>query len=410
MSTVYIKKTNGVPQSPYYYAIYQSADGKRISKSTGLKKKREAKRLADEWEQEQLKLRKKNSNRNRDLSDTLASAFTEMNKGAFNLDKFNAYLAKGYEIVIGKEAKSPTLERHIKEWLFNKEEFVSEQTYENYKSHMQNVLDHSGDIRNKLLVQLTTSDLETIQRNLLNKRKEIGGKKKTINLKMKILKIALKDAYRKGLILRDIGLAIKHLPQDDSDNRGAFTMDEIERLIKVAPHSWKGAILFAAQTGLRCKNIVNLQWENLNLERKILSVIPVKQGRIREKKVRHFPLTEEMLGYLNFIGIKEKGYLFPEAASYHPKCLPRKFREIMTTAKVPAEVQRDQRREVRSFHSLRHSFNTFLAQAEVSQDMRMKITGHSTAAINEIYTHRKEEELHNVVKDALPSVQWRDAK
>ena len=48
MSTVYIKKTNGVPQSPYYYAIYQSADGKRISKSTGLKKKREAKRLADE--------------------------------------------------------------------------------------------------------------------------------------------------------------------------------------------------------------------------------------------------------------------------------------------------------------------------------------------------------------------------
>ena len=177
---------------------------------------------------------------------------------------------------------------------------------------MQNVLDHSGDIRNKLLVQLTTSDLETIQRNLLNKRKEIGGKKKTINLKMKILKIALKDAHRKGLILRDIGLAIKHLPQDDSDNRGAFTMDEIERLIKVAPHSWKGAILFAAQTGLRCKNIVNLQWKNLNLERKILSVIPVKQGRIREKKVRHFPLTEEMLGYLNFIGIKEKGYLFPE--------------------------------------------------------------------------------------------------
>ena len=82
----------------------------------------------------------------------------------------------------------------------------------------------------------------------------------------------------------------------------------------------------------------------------------------------------------------------------------------MTTAKVPAEVQRDQRREVRSFHSLRHSFNTFLAQAEVSQDMRMKITGHSTAAINEIYTHRKEEELHDVVKDALPSVQWRDAK
>jgi hypothetical protein len=105
MSSIVIKKVNGVPQSPYYYAVYRSADGKRKSKSTGLKKRREAKRLADEWEQEQLKLRKKNSDRNRDLTETLANAFTEMNKGIFNLDKFNAYLAKGYEIVIGKEAK-----------------------------------------------------------------------------------------------------------------------------------------------------------------------------------------------------------------------------------------------------------------------------------------------------------------
>ena len=54
MCTVYAKISNDVPQSPYYYSIYQSADGKRISKSTGLKKKREAKRLADEWEQEQF--------------------------------------------------------------------------------------------------------------------------------------------------------------------------------------------------------------------------------------------------------------------------------------------------------------------------------------------------------------------
>ena len=39
--TVYTKISNEVPQSSYYYSIYQSANSNKISKSTGLKKPRE---------------------------------------------------------------------------------------------------------------------------------------------------------------------------------------------------------------------------------------------------------------------------------------------------------------------------------------------------------------------------------
>ena len=39
-----------------------------------------------------------------------------------------------------------------------------------------------------------------------------------------------------------------------------------------------------------------------------------------------------------------------------------------------------------SFHSLRHTFNSALANAGVSQEIRQKLTGHVSAEMNTIYT------------------------
>jgi integrase len=46
-----------------------------------------------------------------------------------------------------------------------------------------------------------------------------------------------------------------------------------------------------------------------------------------------------------------------------------------------------------SFHSLRHSFNSAMANAGVAQEVHMKLTGHKTAEINTVYTHHELEQL-----------------
>ena len=51
----------------------------------------------------------------------------------------------------------------------------------------------------------------------------------------------------------------------------------------------------------------------------------------------------------------------------------------------------------RSFHSLRHSFNTVLVNAGVPQELRMKLTGHSSTEMNALYSHH---EL-SVIRSAL---------
>ena len=41
----------------------------------------------------------------------------------------------------------------------------------------------------------------------------------------------------------------------------------------------------------------------------------------------------------------------------------------------------------RTFHSLRHSFSSALANAGVSEEIRMKLTGHRSSDIHRKYTH-----------------------
>jgi integrase len=53
---------------------------------------------------------------------------------------------------------------------------------------------------------------------------------------------------------------------------------------------------------------------------------------------------------------------------------------------------------------LRHSFNSALANAGVSQELRMKLTGHSTAAVNTRYTHHELAPLREAV-GRVPSLQ-----
>jgi integrase len=51
----------------------------------------------------------------------------------------------------------------------------------------------------------------------------------------------------------------------------------------------------------------------------------------------------------------------------------------------------------RTFHALRHSFTSALANAGFSPELRMKLTGHTTEAIHAGYTHHELQTLRKAV-------------
>ena len=75
------------------------------------------------------------------------------------------------------------------------------------------------------------------------------------------------------------------------------------------------------------------------------------------------------------------------------------------TAIDPMIVQRKGKQKFtkRTFHSLRHGFISALANSGVSEEVRMKLTGHTSFDMDKKYTHLSTEPLKQSQRDvALP--------
>ena len=55
----------------------------------------------------------------------------------------------------------------------------------------------------------------------------------------------------------------------------------------------------------------------------------------------------------------------------------------------------------RTFHSLRHTFSSVLANQGVSEEMRMKMTGHSSREMHQRYSHHDNKALQKAM-DSTP--------
>jgi integrase len=85
------------------------------------------------------------------------------------------------------------------------------------------------------------------------------------------------------------------------------------------------------------------------------------------------------------------------------------FKRLMERAKVRGEIVRERQGEsgrsvsTLSFHSLRHTLVSLMANAGVPVEVRQKFTGHASAEMNQHYTHHEIETLRAAVQE-LPSL------
>jgi integrase len=86
--------------------------------------------------------------------------------------------------------------------------------------------------------------------------------------------------------------------------------------------------------------------------------------------------------------------------------LSRTFIDLMHATGIDPQVVRTSKNafSTKSFHGLRHSFTSALANARVPADLRMQLTGHKSAEIHRVYTHLELAALRNAIK-ALPRIE-----
>jgi integrase len=188
--------------------------------------------------------------------------------------------------------------------------------------------------------------------------------------------------------------SVRVMKEKDSTVRGPFTASEVRLMIDHGKTNdeWKGCILIAAHSGLRLGDVVSLTRSNVSGDR--LVVTTEKTG-----KTVSIPITPPVMAW---IGDKQ-GTFFPKLSKVVPGTLSTTFKRIMASAGVSQEIDLPGGVKARrSFHSLRHSFASWLAEADVHADVRQKLTGHSSSKIHARYSHH-DEALDRAVEN-LPSL------
>ena len=104
--------------------------------------------------------------------------------------------------------------------------------------------------------------------------------------------MAFHSALRQDKIKHNPCIGIESLPEE-SIEREPFTAGEIGNLLKAAQGDWKGAILFAYYTGARLGDVANMRWRAIDLEKRLITLVPEKTKR-RKKKAIAVPLHPEL--------------------------------------------------------------------------------------------------------------------
>jgi integrase len=121
------------------------------------------------------------------------------------------------------------------------------------------------------------------------------------------------------------------------------------------------------------------------------------------------PIHPQVMEFLlSRAGDDANASLFPTLASKRGPALSKLFTRLMETARIDSPVVRERSgargrttREL-SCHSMRHFFNNQLANGDVSQELRQKLTGHATRAMNDVYTSLELSTLRRAVDSVLP--------
>lgn len=414
---VYRKKNRSGVYLPNWYCFFRvpGPDGKaiQINRSTGKTTKKDAVIAARFLEEAVLKEAGAGDAKSGAIYSKLTEAGELAMRGKLNLGHARRILGEITEISEDENLVDYTLRQWVDEWMKEKEATTKKATVAFYKSTTKAFISHLGSKADLPLEAITTKDV----RGFRDSARKLGNTGKTCNHKLKALRSLLEDAVKADLLLRNPAISIKSLSEEDSVEREPFTLDQIMALVACADTEWKGMILLGALAGLRLQDAACLVSDNVDTERRVLHFVPMKTDR--KKTVVEIPMHPDLFQYFedNPPPPFKKTPIFPSLAGKSPggrEGLSWQFGILMDEVGIDRQTDKVKAHKGAratpklSFHSLRHTFTSLLAKADVPQEVRMKMTGHMESTTHQKYTHQEMSTLREGV-ERLPSIGQRQS-
>jgi integrase len=171
-----------------------------------------------------------------------------------------------------------------------------------------------------------------------------------------------------------------------------LSKEEFQRLINIVDVPvLRELFIFAALTGLRQGEILNLEWSHVDFDQRLIYVANSEWFVTKSGKCRVVPMSDTVFSLLEGRGISKSfcRYVFHSGGT--------KLSQSYVEHKFKHHVRRLGLNDRVKFHSLRHSFATWLAREGVSIYEIQKLLGHSDVRVTQVYAQLATAELHNAV-------------
>ena len=202
------------------------------------------------------------------------------------------------------------------------------------------------------------------------------------------------------------------LRPDDCHSRRELTMDELKRLIGAACKygaEWHKLVLIGLYTGLRLGDCCRLDWSQIDLAQGVIQLVPSKTKRHHNRLVT-IPihpalgqaLVETPAAEMSGCVLPRIGEMYRTTRWRVSQGLTRIFNRANITMSVDIAGRKNKTPEA-TFHSLRHSFVSFAANAGVPLHVVQSIVGHESTAMTRHYYHENIDALRRAVA-AVPTL------
>jgi integrase len=385
-------------RSPFWICCYTSASGQRLKKSTKVRIKPSKGEKRKDGSQKTVADKKAEA---WEVCLGIERAESHAKNGTLTEQQAKKIIGEILERTTGEPLHNYKVNDWFAHWLDMKEQVRSGKTMHRYRQVIRDFMASLGNRANLALAHITPKDVLMYRNSILAAKKT----PRTANLSVKVVSAALNAALRQGFIPNNPATAVESLPVK-AEERATFTPAQISKLVRAANGDWRGAILLGFYTGARLSDVANMRWEALDWRNKVIRFTPQKTKRPVAIPL-HRDLERELLKRPG-IG---KAVMFPALAGKDTggrHGLSGRFAAIIKKAGIEpkrTEASGGRRLSDLSFHSLRHSFNSAMANAGIAQEIRQKLTGHTSAETNKVYTHHELEPLRAAVA-AIPSLKF----
>ncbi len=319
------------------------------------------------------------------LSNVRKSITTKCKDKKSALKFLNTFIAKDVK-PINPVIYLETLESEVLNYVNNN---LSKSTLTSYKTTFKHLRNISGE---KPIRQYTARDIEYYKSVRIETISKIS-----CNIELRVLKaifnLAIKWQWLEVNPLKEVKQF--HIPETKPI---IFSDSDIDLIYSNITRPFlKNIVRFTLLTGCRINEVLNVQYKDINLDERILSINNKETFTTKSRKNRTIPISDSLLDLLNALMTNgnvmdisyPETYLFNKKGfRYNKGFISKEFKKVLRKSGL---------NEMYHFHHLRGTFISNLVRAGINIRYVQELAGHSSLTMTELYLNINSSDLLNAV-------------